>query len=52
MDAQLSYTFSALKTTLKLGGSNLFNKRYVTFYGGPTLGAIYYISLTFDELMD
>jgi len=52
MDAQLSYTFSALKTTLKLGGSNLFNKRYITFYGGPTLGAIYYISLTFDELMD
>jgi len=52
MDAQVSYRFNALKTTLKLGGSNIFNKRYFTFYGGPTLGAIYYISLTFDELMN
>ncbi len=52
MDAQVSYRFSTLKTTLKLGGSNILNKRYFTFYGGPTLGAIYYISLTFDELMN
>ncbi len=52
LDAQVSYRFSKLKTTLKLGGANLLNKRYITFYGGPTLGAIYYISLTFDELMN
>ncbi len=52
MDAQLSYRFSKLKTVLKIGGSNILNKRYITFYGGPTLGAIYYISLSFDELMN
>jgi len=52
MDAQLSYRFNNLKTILKLGGSNILNKRYITFYGGPALGAIYYISLTFDELMN
>ena len=52
LDAQVSYRFSKLKTVLKLGGSNILNKRYITFYGGPTLGAIYYISLTFDELMN
>lgn len=51
-DAQVSYNFSKMKTTIKLGGSNILNKRYYTFYGGPTLGAIYYISLTFDELMN
>jgi len=52
IDAQLSYRFNKLKTVLKLGGSNILNTRYFTFYGGPTLGAIYYISLTFDELMN
>ena len=51
-DAQVSYRIKKLKTIVKLGGSNILNKRYITFYGGPTLGAIYYISLTFNELMN
>ncbi len=51
IDAQVSYTFRKLKTIVKLGGSDILNNRHVTFYGGPTVGGIYYISLTFDELM-
>lgn len=50
-DAQVSYRLKDLKSVIKLGGSNLFNERYVLNYGGPTLGGIYYISVTFDELM-
>ncbi len=52
MDAQVSYKVKAMKSTFKLGGSDIFNKRYVLNYGGPTLGAIYYISITFDQLMN
>jgi outer membrane receptor protein involved in Fe transport len=52
VDAQVSYKVKSMKSIFKLGGSDLFNKRYVLNYGGPTLGAIYYISITFDELMN
>jgi len=52
MDAQVSYRLDGMKSILKLGGSNLFNTRNVLSYGGPTLGSIYYLSLTFDELFN
>lgn len=51
-DAQLSYKISSMKSILKLGGSNILNNRYIFNYGGPTIGAIYYISITFDELLN
>ncbi|TVP49671.1 MAG: TonB-dependent receptor [Mongoliibacter sp.] len=51
-DAQVSYRLKDLKSILKLGGSNLFNQRYIQNFGGPTIGAIYYISITFDELLN
>lgn len=49
VDAQVSYKVKSLNSVFKLGGSNLANKRYVLNYGGPTLGAIYYFSITFDQ---
>lgn len=52
MDAQLSYKLSTFKSVIKLGGSNLFNNRYFQNFGGPTIGAIYYLSITFDELLN
>jgi len=52
LDAQVSYKLSGIRSILKIGGSNLVNNRFITSYGGPTIGAIYYISLTFDELMN
>ncbi len=51
-DAQVSYKLKGIKSVVKVGGSNLLNTRYVMNYGGPTLGGIYYVSLTFDELMN
>ncbi|MGB3179759.1 MAG: TonB-dependent receptor [Cyclobacteriaceae bacterium] len=51
-DAQVSYKLSDIKSVLKVGGSNLLNERYVLNYGGPNLGAIYYVSITFDELLN
>lgn len=52
VDAQLSYKFDNLKTILKVGGSNIFNNKYTFNYGGPTIAGIYYVSLTFDELLN
>ncbi|HZY78722.1 MAG TPA: TonB-dependent receptor [Cyclobacteriaceae bacterium] len=50
LDAQVSYRISSIKSVLKLGGSNLLNKKYIQSLGGPNIGAMYYVSLTFDEL--
>jgi hypothetical protein len=51
LDAQLSYKAAPIKTIFKLGGSNVTNNRYRQVYGGPYVGALYYLSLTFDELL-
>ena len=52
LDGQITYRLKPIKATIKIGGSNLLNNRYVLNYGGPTLGAIYYVSFTFDQLMN
>ena len=52
VDAQLTYKLTAMKSTMKLGGSNLLNQRYIQSLGGPNIGAIYYLSLTFDDLLN
>ncbi len=51
IDAQISYKIPSIKSVVKIGGSNLANQRYIQSLGGPSIGAIYYVSLTFDELM-
>lgn len=51
VDAQVSYRLPKYKSTIKLGGSNIFNKYYYTSYGNPAMGAVYYVSFTFDQLM-
>ena len=49
VDAQISYSLPNLKSRIKLGGSNLFNNRYEQALGNPTVGSVYYASITFDE---
>lgn len=51
-DAQVSYKIPSANTILKLGGSNILNEKYETSFGNPTLGAIYYFSLTFDQFLN
>ncbi|MDX2301374.1 MAG: TonB-dependent receptor [Microscillaceae bacterium] len=52
VDFQASYKLKSLKSTLKLGGQNLFNNYYNTSFGNPQLGGLYYISWTFDQLLN
>ena len=51
VDAQVSLKMPALKSILKVGGSNIFNNYYSQGYGIAQIGGLYYVSLTFDQLM-
>jgi iron complex outermembrane recepter protein len=52
LDAQVSVKLPAIKSILKVGGTNLFGKPYVQAYGSAAVGSMYYVSLTFDELLN
>ncbi|MVT12143.1 TonB-dependent receptor [Chitinophaga tropicalis] len=47
LDAQVSWNFSKLGCKAKLGASNLLNKYYYSFLGGPAIGGMYYLTLTY-----
>ncbi|HLZ16430.1 MAG TPA: TonB-dependent receptor, partial [Cyclobacteriaceae bacterium] len=49
-DAQISYRLPKIKSVVKFGGSNIFNLKYFQSLGGPNIGAIYYVQLTFDQM--
>lgn len=51
LDAQVSLKLPAIKSVLKVGGSNLLNQYYAQGYGLARIGGLYYVSLTFDEFM-
>ena len=51
LGAQVSYKMPSVKTVLKIGATNLTNKYNVQAYGSPLVGGIYYVSLTFDDLL-
>lgn len=51
LDAQVSYKVSSLKSVFKLGGNNLLNQAFQSNWGNPTVGALYYLSVTFDEFL-
>lgn len=52
LDAQVSYKLRDLNTIVKIGGSNILNERYTTSLANPRLGAIYYVSFTFDQFLN
>lgn len=51
VDAQLSYKMSPIKSIVKLGANNVFNNQVYQAYGSPSIGAVYYVSIVFDQLM-
>ncbi|SDD70366.1 TonB-dependent receptor [Niabella drilacis] len=48
LDGQVSYRMSTIKTSIKLGASNLLNKYYSSAFGNPMVGGLYYISLGYN----
>ncbi|WP_240163765.1 TonB-dependent receptor domain-containing protein [Spirosoma taeanense] len=51
VDAQVSYRVPMYKSVVKLGGTNILNQYYAQGYGLARIGGLYYVSVTFDELM-
>jgi iron complex outermembrane recepter protein len=53
LDAQVSYKVKSIKSIIKVGGSNLFNSSgYRQAWGNPTVGTMYFVSITFDEFLN
>ena len=48
VDAQLSYRIAKAGVLLKVGGTNLLNRSYYTFIGGPAVGGFYYTNLVWE----
>jgi hypothetical protein len=48
VDAQTSLTLPKSQVRFKLGGSNIFNHRYIQYAAGPTIGGLYYMAITYD----
>ncbi|MFB9864119.1 TonB-dependent receptor [Rufibacter immobilis] len=51
IDAQVTYRVPESKITLKTGGTNLLNERYIQYAAGPTIGGLYYVAITLDGLL-
>ena len=47
LDAQLSYALPAPNLRFKLGASNVLNQYYVSYLGGPSVGGLYYLAVTY-----
>ena len=48
LDAQVNYHAKPLKTTFKLGGTNLTNANAITVYGSAPISRIVYVGAVFD----
>jgi iron complex outermembrane receptor protein len=51
VDAQVGYLIPRYKLQIRLGGQNLLNIRYVQIPGGPRIGGLYYLQLTYDPAL-
>ena len=52
VDAQITWRVPSVKATIKFGGTDVLNNRYIQYAGGPTIGALYYIAITLDGLLN
>jgi iron complex outermembrane recepter protein len=51
LDAHVSYQVPKIKCVFKLGGSNLTNKYYTTSFGSARIGALYYVSILYEDIL-
>ena len=49
VDAQINYSVPSIKSTFKLGGSNLLGDEYYTAFGTGFIGSMYYLSWTINN---
>ncbi|HMQ07267.1 MAG TPA: carboxypeptidase-like regulatory domain-containing protein [Saprospiraceae bacterium] len=49
LDAQFSLRIPSAKTTIKLGATNITKTQFITNYGGPTIGRMTHLTITYDQ---
>ncbi|MDB5210178.1 MAG: TonB-dependent receptor, partial [Sediminibacterium sp.] len=52
VDAQVTFRVPVYHSTIKFGGTNVLNNRHIQYAGGPTIGALYYVAITLDGLLN
>ncbi|MBA6152125.1 TonB-dependent receptor [Gelidibacter maritimus] len=50
LDAQINFTVPSLKSTFKAGATNVLGKEYFTAIGPGSIGSMYYVSWTINNL--
>jgi outer membrane receptor protein involved in Fe transport len=50
VDGMISYKLPKIKSMMKLGANNLWNKYYRSAFGNPQVGGLYYISFAYNVL--
>lgn len=50
VDAQVNYRIPSLKSSIKVGATNLLQDEYFTAFGTGLIGSMYYVSLTINNL--
>lgn len=48
LDVQVNYEFKRINTTLKVGASNILNNLHFETVGGPLIGRLGYVKLTYE----
>lgn len=48
IDAQATWRIPEIKASVKIGATNLFNRRYFQYAAGPEVGGLYYVAFTYD----
>ncbi len=51
IDAHVAYKVPAIKTTFKVGGSNILNHYYTTSFGSAQIGGLYYFTLVYEDIL-
>ncbi|MCB0284642.1 MAG: TonB-dependent receptor, partial [Calditrichaeota bacterium] len=47
-DAQVSYNIQKANSSIRLGGTNIFNKYYKTAFANPSIGGVYYLGFLYN----
>ncbi|MDV2460284.1 energy transducer TonB [Elizabethkingia anophelis] len=48
VDAQITWKLPEISSSLKIGATNLLNRRYFQYAAGPEIGGLYYLAYTYD----
>ncbi len=52
LEVQISKKIAPLRSLIKVGETNLGNKLYTTGGANPSVGSMYYVSITFDQMFN